>query len=187
MDSTFWDGELPKALCLSILFTIPKPCGGVQGIGLLESIWKLIERIIDRRLSHGIHFHDALHGFRKKRGCRTTILECRLEQERTLYQGRTLFQVFLDLTKAYDMLDRERMLLLLEQYGVGPNTLHLLKIFWDNLELCSRQGGYYRRTLIKSNRGVTQGGITSPIIFNVVVDAIVRELLQHYTEDTLIL
>ena len=74
VESAFWNGELPKALCLSLLVVIPKPCGGVRGIGLLESIWKLIERIIDRRLSHRIHFHDALHGFRKKVGLRNRYI-----------------------------------------------------------------------------------------------------------------
>ena len=176
VDSAFRDGELPKALTLSLLVIIPKPCGGVRGIGLLESIWKL---------AHGITFHDSLHGFRKKRGCGTAILECRLEQERALYKGETLFQVFLDLTKAYDTLDRERTLLIMEQYGVGPNIIRLLKMFWNDLELCSRQGGYYGRTLIQSERGVTQGGITSPIIFNIVGDAIVRELLTHFSPEQL--
>ena len=76
-----------------------------------------------RRLSHGIQFHDALHGFRKKRGCGTAILECQLEQEWAMYQAQLLFQVFLDLTKAYDTLDQGRTLLILEQYGVGPNIL----------------------------------------------------------------
>lgn len=92
-------------------------------------MWKLIEKIIDTRLCHGIQFHDALHGFRKSRGCGTAILECRLEQERALHQGTTLFQVFLDLTKAYETLDCGRTLLILEQYGVGPNVRRLLSTF----------------------------------------------------------
>ena len=38
----------------------------MRDIGPLESIWKLIEKIIDRRLTRGIQFHNALHGFQKK-------------------------------------------------------------------------------------------------------------------------
>jgi len=180
VDRAFRHGELPSALPVSILVIIPKPNGGVRGIGLLETIWKLMERIIDRRLARGIEFHDALHGFRKRRGCGTAVLECRLEQERALYNGETLFQVFLDLTKAYDTLDRERTLLILKEYGVGDNTLRLLDTFWQRLKLCPRQAGYYARQLVDSQRGVTQGGIASPTIFNVVIDAIVRELLHRF-------
>ena len=169
VDTAFADGELPKALSLSTLVIIPKPAGGVRGIGLLELIWKLIERIISNRLAAGIQFHDALHGFRKGRGCGTAILECRLEQECSLYNGETLFQVFLDLTKAYDTLDRERTLTILSTYGVGPNTIRLMEAFWKDLVLCTWQGGYFGRKLIQSERGVTQGGISSPIIFNILV------------------
>ena len=110
VDTAFRTGELPKQLTLSILVVIPKPSGGVRGIGLLEAVWKLIEKIIDLRLTKSIKFHEALHGFRKKRGCGTAILQCRLEQERTILQGWMLFQVFLDLTKAYDTFDRVRTL-----------------------------------------------------------------------------
>ena len=102
-----------------------------------------------------------------------------MEQEKALCQGTTLFQVFLDLTKAYDTLDRERTLALLQGYGMGPNSLCLLKCFWDGLVLCAKQGGYYGRELIQSDRGVTQGGVASPTIFNIVVDAIIREMLYR--------
>ena len=40
--------------------------------------------------------------------------------------------------------------------------------------LCCRAAGYYGR-LFKARRGVTQGGPLSPTIFNLMVDAIVRE------------
>jgi len=174
----FVHGELPSAFELSVLVIIPKPCGGVRGIGLLEAIWKLIERIITNRLNASISLHDGLHGFRQKRGCGTAILECKLEQEQAIFKGETLFQVFLDLSKAYDTLDRDRTLEILEGYGVGPNVLRILHTFWDKLVLIPRQSGYYGRELIDSQRGVTQGGIASPIIFNIVIDAILRAWLE---------
>ena len=38
----------------------------------------------------------------------------------------------LDLRKAYDTVDRERLLEILECYGVGPNALGLLKFYLEN-------------------------------------------------------
>ena len=38
-----------------------------------------------------------------------------------------LYVIFLDLTKAYDALDRSRFLEILEGYGVGPSARSLLK------------------------------------------------------------
>ena len=52
-------------------------------------------------------------------------------------KGKTLFQVFLDLTKAYDALDRNRVLHVLDGYGVGPQVHQLLHNFWDKTVLCA--------------------------------------------------
>ena len=51
----------------------------------------------------------------------------------------------------------------------------ILRLFWDRLTLVPRQSGYYSRHLIDSQRGVTQGGVLSPTIFNIIDDAIIRE------------
>ena len=85
--------------------------------------------------------------------------------------------IFLDLTKAYDALDRSRCLDILEGYGVGPSAMRLLKTYWRRLNMVARAGGYYRETF-KGDRGVTQGDPLSPIIFNVVVDAVVRHWID---------
>ena len=67
---------------------------------------------------------------------------------------------------------------ILEGYGVGVNTLRLIKFFWDNAELVCRASGRYGE-IFRAGRGVTQGGPLSPKIFNIMVDAIVREWLRE--------
>ena len=84
-----------------------------------------------------------------------------------------LYVIFLDLTKAYDALDRSRCLEILEGYGVGPNARRLLTTYWRRLTMVARAAGYYG-TAFGEERGVTQGDPLSPTIFNVVVDAVVR-------------
>jgi hypothetical protein len=79
----------------------------------------------------------------------------------------------LDLSKAYDTIDRPRTLRILQEYGMGPRLLQLLTNFWNSLQVTARQQGYYG-VPFKSERGTTQGDIASPVIFNIVVDAIVR-------------
>ena len=61
---------------------------------------------------------------------------------------------------------------------MGPNLLALLSHFWNNLFTVPRQGGFYGRP-IRVERGVTQGDPLSPIIFNIVVDAVVRAMRAH--------
>jgi hypothetical protein len=89
------------------------------------------------------------------------------------FLGRPLYQVFLNLSKGYDTLDRAQMLEMLEKYGVGQRVCQLLKNFWESLVVVARQQGYYSHP-IASERGTTQGDIVSPTIFNIVVDDVVR-------------
>ena len=90
---------------------------------------------------------------------------------------KVLYVIFLDLTKAYDALDRSRCLGILEGYGVGPGARRLLQNYWRRLTMAARAGGYYG-TAFKGKMGVTQGDQLSPTIFNVVVDAVVRHWLE---------
>ena len=81
--------------------------------------------------------------------------------------------IFLDLTKAYDALDRSRSLEILKGYGLGDRVRRLLQEYWDRTMMVARAGGYYGKG-VKGRRGVTQGDPLPPTIFNVVVDLVVR-------------
>ena len=90
--------------------------------------------------------------------------------------------IFLDLTKAYDALDRSGCLEILEGYGVGPSARRLLTIYWCCLTMVAKAGGYYGK-VFKRERGVTQGDPLSPNIFNVVVDAVVRHWVNGLVDE----
>ena len=94
----------------------------------MEPFWKTIEILMDRRLQV-TEFHDCLHGFLKGRGCGTATIEANIAQELAYLEEVALYATFIDLQKAYDAMDRERCLLLLKGYGVGPNMLRLIKHF----------------------------------------------------------
>ena len=81
--------------------------------------------------------------------------------------------IFLDLHKAYDVLDRSRCLEILEGYGVRPRSRRLLHPYWRRLTMVVWTGRYYK-TALQEERRVTQGDPLSPNIFKVVVGAVVR-------------
>ena len=103
----------------------------------------------------------------------TATLEANLIQQLAAMREEVLYVIFLDLTKAYDALDRSRCLEILEGYGVGPSARRLLTSYRRRLTMVARAGGYYGEAF-KGARGVTQGDPLSSTIFNVVVDAVVR-------------
>jgi hypothetical protein len=93
-----------------------------------------------------------------------------------------LYQIYVDLKKSYDALDREQMLEILAAYEVGPRMLRLQKHFWDTAKLVCRTGVNYGKPF-NTKRGVSQGGPLSSLMSNVCVNAIVREWLHQMLDE----
>lgn len=188
-DTTKWDalvdlvqtcyqtGDLPSELAWASMVLLPKDSGGFRGIGLLEVIWKVLSSIMNARMAATINLHDALHGFRPGRGTSTAIIEAKLVQQLARRRQCPFYEIFIDLRKAYDTLDRERALAILEGYGVGPRAIRLLRQFWDQQQVVARQSDYHGDPF-GATRGVTQGDIISPMIFNIIADAVIRYWLS---------
>ena len=184
VQEAFRTGKIPEVLTNAILVLIQKnEVNQFRGIGLLEVVWKLIASIINKRLMRNIEFHDGIHGFRPGRGTGTATLEAKLLMQMAACKDIPLYQVFLDLTKAYDTLDRGRTIEILKAYGTGPNTIRLLERYWLKNFLVLKQSGFFGAPF-QAHREITQGDIISPCIFNIVIDAVLR---TWYTRITLCL
>ena len=56
---------------------------------------------------------------------------------------------------------------------MGPRDLRLFRRYWERLKMVAQAGGYYGEPF-HVDRGVIQVDPLLPTIFNVVVDAVVR-------------
>ena len=176
--------ELPECMPWSIMVLLPKGNGSYRGIGLLEIPWKVIKRVIDSRVGAVVTFHDCVHGFTKRRGCDTAIIEAKLAQELASIAQVAWYTIFLDLRKAYDAIDRARTMEILRKYGLGPRLIAILWAFWDNQKVVPRQSGFHGKPIIPE-RGTVQGGIFSPKAFNILTDAVIRHwLLELENQET---
>ena len=182
MVQAVWSHEIiPRQLLWIIVVLIPKGNGDFRGIGLLEPIWKVLERIMDLRLD-SIVLHDTLHGCRAHRGTGIAVIEAKLAQQLSYLELRPFYGVFLDLKKAFVAMDRERCIMILEGHGVGPRMIRLIRNYWrDAIMVCRAMGNYGQP--FKTGRGVTQGGPLSAKLFNILVDAVVREMFRLLREE----
>jgi len=102
-----WDeGKIPIQLGWVITVLILKGGGDYHGISLLEPIWKIIERVIDKRLEV-IALHDSLHGCRNGRGTKTAVIEAKLSQQLAHIEQTPFYGVFIDLKKSNKVVIRE--------------------------------------------------------------------------------
>ena len=74
----------------------------------MEMMWKVVAAILNCRFTSSITHHNALHGFRAGRGTGTATLKAKLLQQLAALRKEFIYVIFLDLTKAYDTLDRSR-------------------------------------------------------------------------------
>ena len=62
--------------------------------------------LIIKCLGAVVQFHNSLNGLRVGRGTGSATLEAKLLHKLTAIREEVLYEVFLDLTKAYGMLDQ---------------------------------------------------------------------------------
>ena len=173
-------GTIPCQLLWSIAVLIPK--GGVDypRIGLLKPIWNVLEWIMDHRLDK-FELDNCLHGCCANRGTGTAVIEAKLVQQHSFLELKPFFGVFLDLKKAFDLMDRECCIVILESYGAGQQMIWLIWIYWQDAIMVCRTSGNYG-TSFKVGCGVTQGGPLSAKLFNILVDAVAGEWFREFRE-----
>lgn len=69
------------------------------------------------------------------------------------------------------------MIQLLQEYGVGEKMRNVIENYWEKQLVVVRKGKFFGNPF-HPTRGVTQGDIISPTLFNIVVDTVVRNVAQ---------
>jgi hypothetical protein len=131
----------------------------------------LISQCINERAKKAIDWHPGINGFRTQRGCQTALWEAKMDMQAREEAGLSYHQIFLDLLKAFDMLDRARLLDIMRVYGFGERTMRFFTYCWEDSFVAPRAGGIFGPR-VPVNAGVWQGDVISPLLFNLVVDAI---------------
>jgi hypothetical protein len=85
----------------------------------------------------------------------------------------------LDLKQAYDTVDRSLLWRdLRDKYDFQPWLIDILKVLFDNnCSILTIQGQHSRE--IRNNRGLLQGSVLSPILFNFYINSLLEQLGHH--------
>lgn len=96
------------AIGVLILILLKDNPGKHGGIAFLEVVHKLCTAIIHLHLVKAVQFHPGISQFLFQARCSTStaVLEAKLLVQLVMRQHEELFQVFINLTKAHDTLDR---------------------------------------------------------------------------------
>ena len=143
-------------------------CDNHRGISLLSIAGKIMARVILNRITH--HLLDEVVsesqcGFRSNRGTIDMIFAVRQLQEKCREQNKSLYILFVDLTKAFDTVSREGLWAILSKLGCPPKFVRIIQSFHDGMMARIVENGDVSDPFPVSN-GVKQGCVLAPTLFS---------------------
>jgi RNA-directed DNA polymerase len=146
---------------------IPKAGGGQRGLGIPDVIDRVVQEAVRQVLEPLWEptFHPSNHGFRPGRSCHTAIAEATGHLE----DGYE-WVVDLDLEKFFDLVCHQRLTAQLAE-RVADRRLLMLIGRMLKAKVVLPDG-----VVIDTEQGVPQGGPLSPLLSNIVLDELDREL-----------
>uniref|UniRef100_A0A3P9MG11 Reverse transcriptase domain-containing protein n=1 Tax=Oryzias latipes TaxID=8090 RepID=A0A3P9MG11_ORYLA len=179
---TVWiSASIPEEWTKGVIIKIPKKgtlseCNNWRGITLLSIPSKIMAKIIINRLSEAVNaiLRKEQAGFRKGRRCTEQIFALRNIIEQSAEWQQQLSVNFIDFEKAFDSVHRDSLWRILRAYGVPTHMIKLIRSFYNNYRCCV--GGSDIWFEVKT--GVRQGCVMSALLFNVVIDWVMRRTTE---------
>lgn len=148
---------------------IPKPGGGRRLLGIPTVPDRLIQQAVAQQLSllYDGSFSERSYGFRPGRSAHQAA-----EQARRYLEAGKRFIVDLDLEKFFDRVNHDILLNLLSQRVSDKRVLRLIGNYL--------RSGIMKEGVVSPNReGTPQGGPLSPVLSNILLDELDRELQRR--------
>ena len=116
---------------------------------------------------------DVQSGFRKGRGTRDQIINIFWIIEKASEFQKNIYFCFIDYAKAFDCVDHHKLWKILKEMGIPDHLNCLLKNLYADQEATVRTE-HGTTDQFKIRKGVRQGCILSPCLFNLYAEYIVR-------------
>jgi len=145
---------------------IPKPEGGMRKLGIPTVTDRLVQQAMLQVMqrSFDASFSEHSYGFRPKRSAKQAVARA----QEIIAAGRN-FIVDLDLEKFFDRVNHDRLMAHLAKRITDKRVLRLIRAFLN--------AGVMENGLVEASyEGTPQGGPLSPLLSNVVLDELDKEL-----------
>jgi hypothetical protein len=182
------EGQVPQQWIDALIIKLfkkkdPLDCGNYRGISLLAVAGKILSNIILFRIAGTVEevLPESQCGFRSQRSTADMIFAIRQLQEKSKEQKMDLFMVFIDLTKAYDTVNRVLLWKLLARYGIPDRLIKIIRSMHEGMKAkLNLDVGVSEE--IPINNGLRQGCVKAPVLFNLFFAAVMFEAMRGLPE-----
>ena len=116
---------------------------------------------------------DVQASFRKHRGTRDQIANIRWIMEKAREFQKNIYFCFIDYAKPFDCVDHKKLWKILREMGIPDHLTCLLRNLYAGQEATVRNG-HGTTDWFQIGKGVRQGCILSPCLFNLYAEYIMR-------------
>jgi hypothetical protein len=192
-------GVFPKAFGLAKVFPLYKSndagdIANYRPISLLSVFSKILEKVVKEQLVNYVEGNRIIterqFGFRRNKSINDALWQLTNNIDEALSGGDRCLVVFLDLAKAFDTVDRDKLLHKLSLIGVRDSELNWFRTYFTNRnQYVSVEG--VESDPMTVNYGVIQGSTLGPILFLIYINNLTNLNIQGkfylFADDTAVL
>lgn len=153
---------------------------------------KVLELIVKKQLDKFIEDNKILieyqSGFRKGHSCETAIQADQWKV--TISSGKMISVIFMDLKRAFETIDRKKLITKMERYGIKGKVLSWFKSYVNGRYQQVKLGDEISEKVL-TEYGVPQGSMLGPLLFTLYINDIIKvktedSTVKLFADDTMI-
>lgn len=178
-------GTLPDEWLKSTFMAIPKinnakKCNDHRLISLMSHMLKIFLKIIHNRLFKKCEANmgELQFGFKEAMGTREALFCTQILVQKCNDVKKDVFICFIDYEKAFDTIQHDKLIEILQTIGLDTKDIRIIKnLYWNQSAVLKINDVLAENLTIQ--RGVRQGCILSPLLFNLYSEQIFKEAINE--------
>lgn len=191
-NSIYDTGVVPQEWLVSTFINLPKKpnarkCEDYRIISLMSHLLKTFLKVIHKRIYTKCEeqLTRTQFGFRDALGTREALFAVQVLFQRCRDVNCDIYVCFIDYQKAFDRVKHDKLMTLMQEIGIDNKDLRIIRnIYYNQTAKIKIEDQLTDKIAIE--RGVRQGCILSPLLFNIYSEWVFKEALDGCAKGILI-